>query len=101
LLQQTLPAEVVVVAVQETRRQSTREWLAEAKAQLGSCQCQHRRGKPASEIVAAAEETQADLIIMGRYHRTALLQWLAGSTVDRVLLGTQLPVLMASARIQD
>jgi nucleotide-binding universal stress UspA family protein len=96
LLQRTLPAEVVVVAVQETKRQSTSEWLAEAQAQLGSCQCLHRRGQPASEIVTAAEETQADLIIMGHYRHTALLEWLVGSTVDRVLLGTQLPVLMAS-----
>jgi nucleotide-binding universal stress UspA family protein len=94
-LQRTLAAEVVVVAVQENGLQSTSESLAEARAQLAGCQCLHRLGQPASEIIAVAEETQADLIIMGRYRRTALLEGLLGSTVDRVLRGTQLPVLMA------
>jgi nucleotide-binding universal stress UspA family protein len=32
---------------------------------------------------------------MGRYHHTALLEGLLGSTVDRVLRSTQVPVLMA------
>jgi nucleotide-binding universal stress UspA family protein len=94
-LQRTLPAEAVVVAVQENGHQSTAGWLAEAQAQLAGCQCLSRQGQPASEIVAAAEETQADLIIMGRYRHTALLEWLRGSTVDRVLSATELPVLMA------
>jgi nucleotide-binding universal stress UspA family protein len=95
LLQRTLAAEVVVVAVQEDELQSTGEWLAEAQAQLAGCQCLQRAGEPAGEILAAAEETQADLIVMGRYRHTALLEWLKGSVVDRVLRGTQLPVLMA------
>jgi len=94
-LQRTLPAEAAVVAVQENGHQSTAGWLAEAQAQLAGCQCLSRQGQPASEIVAAAEETQADLIIMGRYRHTALLEWLRGSTVDRVLSATELPVLMA------
>jgi nucleotide-binding universal stress UspA family protein len=93
-LQRTLPAEVVVVAVQENGLQSTDEWLAGARSRLGGCRCLHRVGQPASEIVAVAEENQADLIVMGRYRHAALLEWLIGSTVDRVLRGTQLPVLM-------
>jgi nucleotide-binding universal stress UspA family protein len=95
LLQHTLPAEVVVVAVEENGLQSTSEWLEEARAQLAGCQCLHRLGQPAREIMAAAEETQADLIVMGRYRHIAPLEWLIGSTVDRVLRGTQLPMLMA------
>jgi nucleotide-binding universal stress UspA family protein len=95
LLQRTLSAEVTVVAVQENGRQSTDEWLAEAQSQLPDCKCLHRLGQPAGEILAAAEEAEADLIVMGRYRHTALLEGLLGSTVDRVLRGTQLPVLMA------
>jgi nucleotide-binding universal stress UspA family protein len=94
-LQRTLPAEVIVVAVAENGLQSTSEWLEEAGAQLSGCQCLQRLGQPASEIVAAAEETEADLIVMGHYRHAALLEWLMGSTVDRVLRGTELPVLMA------
>jgi nucleotide-binding universal stress UspA family protein len=95
LLQRTLPADVTVVAVQENGLEEANEWLAEARSQLAGCRCLHRLGQPDSEIVAAAEENQADLIVMGRYRHTALLEGLLGSTVDRVLRGTQLPVLMA------
>ena len=95
LMQHTLPAEVMVVAVQENGLQSTHEWLEEAQAQLAGCKCLHRLGQPASNIVAVAQENHADLIVMGRYRHTVLLEWFLGSTVDRVLRGTQLPVLMA------
>jgi nucleotide-binding universal stress UspA family protein len=95
VLQRTLAAEVAVVAVQEYERQPTGEWLAEAQTQLENCQCMPRLGQPVVEILAAAEEMQADLIVMGRHGRAALLEWLTGSTVDRVLRGTQLPVLLA------
>lgn len=94
-LQRTLPAEVAVVSVQENESQRAGEWWEKVRAQLPGCECLHRLGQPAGEIVAAAGETQADLIILGRYRHTALLEWLTGSTVDRVLRGTQLPVLMA------
>ena len=95
LLQRTLPADVAVVAVQENGLQSTDEWLEEALVQLPGCRCLHRVGQPAREILAAAEETEADLIILGRYRYSALLEWLVGSTVDRVLLGTEISVRMA------
>jgi nucleotide-binding universal stress UspA family protein len=95
LLQRTLPADVTVVAVQENGLQATSEWLAKARSQLPGCTCLRRRGQPASEIVAVAEESQADLIIVGRYRHTAMLEGVLGSTVDRVLRATQLPVLMA------
>jgi nucleotide-binding universal stress UspA family protein len=54
-----------------------------------------REGQPAPVISAAAEETQADLIIIGGYRRHALVEWLVGNTVDRILRSTALPVLIA------
>jgi nucleotide-binding universal stress UspA family protein len=97
LLQRTLPADVTVVAVQENGHQPTDEWLAEAQSQLADCQCVQRLGQPATEIMATAEEKGVDLIVMGRYRHAALLESLFGSTIDRVLRGTQIPVLMALA----
>jgi nucleotide-binding universal stress UspA family protein len=88
-------AEVTVVAVQENGLKPTSDWLAEARAQLSGCRCLQRVGQPASNIVTAAEENQVDMIVMGRYRHRALLEQLVGSTVDRVLRGTQLPVLIA------
>jgi len=95
VLQRTLPAELVVVAVQENDLQPVGDWLAEARSALPDCHCLHRHGEAADEIVAAAEETQADLVVMGRYRHAALLERIMGSTVDGVLRGTQLPVLIA------
>jgi nucleotide-binding universal stress UspA family protein len=46
------------------------------------------------EIVAAAEEIEADLIVMGRYGHSAFIEWLTGSTVEYVLRNTRRPVLM-------
>lgn len=54
----------------------------------------HRSGKPAAEIVAAAEQAQADLIIMGRYRQSTPMEWLTGSVPDQVLRNTRLPVLI-------
>jgi nucleotide-binding universal stress UspA family protein len=54
-----------------------------------------RRGQPAAEIVAAAAEIEADLIVMGGYHHTFLPEWLLGSTLDEVLRNTSLPLLVA------
>jgi nucleotide-binding universal stress UspA family protein len=54
-----------------------------------------RMGQPATEIAAAAEENLVDLIVVGRYRRTAAVEWLLGSTVDRVLRDTSLSVLIA------
>lgn len=95
ILQRAFPAQVFVVAVQEERQQTTGEWLAEAQAQLVECRCLPRQGQPAGEIVKSARENEADLIVMGRYRHAAPLEWLAASTVDRVLRSTPLPVLMA------
>jgi nucleotide-binding universal stress UspA family protein len=54
-----------------------------------------RVGRPADQIVAVAAEDQADLIVMGRGSHAAWLKRLTGSTVDRTLRNTDLPVLVA------
>lgn len=94
-LQRALPAEVVVLAVQEEGQPGVDEWLEEAQAQLLEGQTLRRQGQPGGEIVQVAREEKVDLILMGRYRHAALLEWLTGSTVDRVLRGTGLPVLVA------
>jgi nucleotide-binding universal stress UspA family protein len=98
LLQRTLQSKVVVLAVQEDSSAS-QPWLSEMQAQLdagglANYRFVSREGQPAAEIVAAASEYQVDLIVMGRYRHTALLEWLVGSTLDRVLCSTRLPVLV-------
>jgi nucleotide-binding universal stress UspA family protein len=100
-LQNTLSAEVQVLAVQEhlaeqavhKRLDSIRDDLEQTE--LAGCELLIRPGEPAAEIVKLASETQADLIAMGRYRHRGLLEWFADSTVDRVLHNTSIPVLIA------
>jgi nucleotide-binding universal stress UspA family protein len=99
LLQPALSASVVVLAVQDSD-DAPGQWAMDLETQVAQSNLGHyefftRIGQPAAEIVAAAAENQVDLIVMGRYHHMALLEWLAGSTVDKVLRNTGLPVLVA------
>jgi len=99
LLQRTLHSDVVVLSVRENGHTS-RVSSSEMVDQLNQDGLSHYRflsheGQPAGEIVAAAAENDVDLIVMGRYRHTALLEWLVGSTLDRVLRHTGLSVLVA------
>jgi nucleotide-binding universal stress UspA family protein len=99
LLQRTLHSDVVVLSVQEDRN-SSQNWSSKILDQihqggLTTNRFLGREGQPAAEIVAAAAENHVDLIVMGRYRHPALLEWLVGSTLDRVLRHTPLPVLVA------
>jgi nucleotide-binding universal stress UspA family protein len=51
-------------------------------------------GKPAEEIVRRAAECGADLIVMGTHGRGAAQRWLMGSTTERVLHHSPVPVLV-------
>jgi nucleotide-binding universal stress UspA family protein len=99
ILQRTLPAKVTVLAVQESA-DTSHQWVTDmdtrvAQTGLTSYDFITRMGQPATEIAAAAEENLVGLIVMGRYRHTAAVEWLLGSTVDRVLRDTPLPVLVA------
>jgi nucleotide-binding universal stress UspA family protein len=99
LLQRTLHSEVLVLSVKEnghTSQNKSSEMVDQLnQSGLSNYRFLSRKGQPASQIVAAAAENEIDLIVMGRYRHTALLEWLAGSTLDRVLRHTPLPVLVA------
>jgi universal stress protein A len=53
-----------------------------------------RTGKPAAEILQAARDTNADLIVMGSHGRSGLTRLFFGSTTERVLRETHVPVLI-------
>lgn len=56
------------------------------------------RGKEAAEeILAAAEEHRADLIVLGVRRRTPVGKLIMGSTAQRVLLDARCPVLAVKA----
>ncbi|MEZ0228391.1 MAG: universal stress protein [Planctomycetota bacterium] len=53
-------------------------------------------GEPADRIVAFAQERGASLIAMATHGRTGLARWFRGSTAERVLRASPVPVLVAN-----
>lgn len=51
-------------------------------------------GAPPEQILEAADNCGADLIVMSTHGRSGLSRFLYGSVAEAVLRGTQLPVLM-------
>jgi nucleotide-binding universal stress UspA family protein len=51
-------------------------------------------GTPASEILAAAQSLQADLIVMCSHGYTGFKRWRLGSVTERILGATRLPLLI-------
>jgi nucleotide-binding universal stress UspA family protein len=51
-------------------------------------------GKPAPEILQAAEDTGAELIVMSSHGRSSVRKMFFGSTTERVLRETTIPVLV-------
>jgi nucleotide-binding universal stress UspA family protein len=57
-----------------------------------------REGDPALEIVGAAREEKADLIVMGTHGRTGLGHLLIGSTAEKVVRTSPCPVLTVRSK---
>ena len=100
-LQSDLSAEVIVLSVhKDTESSQDAVSLEEIESRLAHSDLIAYRfltghGLPATEMASVAVANDADLIIMGRYRHSAPLEWLVGSTVDRLLRATSLPVLIA------
>lgn len=63
-----------------------------------TAQCAIRFGQPAEEIIAYAEETNCDLIVMSTHGRSGLGRWVYGSIADKVLRGSLIPILLVRAQ---
>jgi nucleotide-binding universal stress UspA family protein/predicted transcriptional regulator len=57
-----------------------------------------RHGRTADEILTAAREANASLIVLSTHGRTGLRRWLLGSVADAVVRGAETPVLLVSTR---
>ena len=51
-------------------------------------------GQPAAEIMKVAKDANMDIIIMGRLGRTGISKFLMGSTAEKVVRNSKIPVLM-------
>ncbi len=57
-------------------------------------------GSPSQEIIKAAEEWKADLIVLGTHGRSGVSRAFLGSTAEAVLRHSQIPVLAVRAASQ-
>ena len=55
-------------------------------------------GNPAEEIVNYAIQNQVDLIIMASHGRSGVMRWAYGSTADKVLRASPMPVMMSNLK---
>jgi universal stress protein A len=94
-------AEPTSELAQESRRQLT----AEVTAALGRCALEKlvvrthlRLGAPEEEIVKAAAELHADLIVMATSGKTGIQHFLIGSVAERVMRASPVPVTTVRAK---
>ena len=57
-----------------------------------------RRGDPADEILAVAQEKNCDLIVIGTHGRTGLKRVLMGSVAEKIVRNAECPVLTIRTR---
>lgn len=53
-----------------------------------------RFGQPAEEIIAYADDVKCDLIVMSTHGRSGVGRWVYGSVADKVLRGSNIPILL-------
>jgi nucleotide-binding universal stress UspA family protein len=88
-------AEGVVPPVPDDYMERLEEDLHRLQAPGPSVHVEHQllEGDPVAEILAVAEKTSADLIVMGTHGRTGLGRLLMGSVAEQVVRKAPCPVL--------
>jgi nucleotide-binding universal stress UspA family protein len=80
-------------AIEEAARKQLDETLAGVRKQLPRAEALLVRGRPADEILSAAERLKADFIVVGTHGRSGLNHILLGSVAEKVVRGSPVPVL--------
>jgi nucleotide-binding universal stress UspA family protein len=90
-----LPMETSWEGVRESLRGEGEAALDGAEAAVEGVPTEHRmlEGGPAREIVAYAERSGADLVLMGTHGRGGINRILLGSVAERVVRSSPVPVL--------
>jgi nucleotide-binding universal stress UspA family protein len=102
ILLRVLPATGVLPATAEAERKAARESLDRAKKRLQekgiNARTTIRHGEDAAtEITDYAEVNDVDLIAMSTHGRSGVSRWIFGSVAEKVLRGTNKPILLIRA----
>jgi nucleotide-binding universal stress UspA family protein len=92
----------LVTPIEDAARERLERCLDDVKARLPEATALLRRGSAETEILAAIEETHADVVVMGTHGRRGLSHALLGSVAERIVQKSPVPVLTAgSNRMPD
>jgi nucleotide-binding universal stress UspA family protein len=99
VFRKSLAARLSVLAVKGGAGE-TDEWADRMRAEVADAGLRDfafiaRQGKPATEILAAADDVSADMVFCGRFSDEPPREWIFGTTVDQILKATHLPMLVA------
>lgn len=102
VLLRVLPATGVLPTTAEAERNAARESLERAKKRLQEkgieARITIRHGEDAAvEITDYAEVNDVDLIAMSTHGRSGVSRWIFGSVAEKVLRGTNKPILLIRA----
>lgn len=92
----TLPGlkEKILALIQDEGRQAI-EFVQDRALVMGvPCNKIIAQGNPGEELLKAAREQEADLLVMGKIGRTAVEKFLLGSVAEKVVLQSAIPVLL-------
>lgn len=86
--------EKILALIQDEGRQAIE--FVQDRAQVMSVPCNKiiAQGNPGEELLKAAREQEADLLVMGKIGRTAVEKFLLGSVAEKVVLQSTIPVLL-------
>jgi nucleotide-binding universal stress UspA family protein len=82
-----------IAELERGERQRLETVVTEIRKQGVKAEMQFRIGFAHHEILLAAEETRANLIVLGTHGRSGLAHVLLGSVAERVVRGAKCPVL--------
>ena len=102
VIQYSVQAPEMILAADTT--QAAKEGVDALVQKVGDavmCRAVVRVGKPADEIVEAATQGGADLIILSTHGRSGLAHLLLGSTAEQVVRHAPCPVLVVREREHD
>lgn len=93
-------------AISEVQEKYARKYIADHVADLtgkgeAAVEIQVLFGKPYAEILGAAEKLQADMIVLGLHREDALKDMFLGTTAERTMRGSRVPVLLVRDRPRD
>jgi nucleotide-binding universal stress UspA family protein len=83
--------------IEKAARETLDAHFAKAKARYAKCDAILKPGTAAVEVISAADQTKADLIVMGTHGRRGVSRLMLGSVAERVLRTSPVPVLTVSA----